>query len=224
VTRRTHQPSSPPSGIGRRRLAARADGNEEYQTRRRELVQAAATVFKEKGYEAATLNDVAERVGADRASLYYYVGGKHELFEEVVRDLVAANLAEVERILKLDVPPDQKLRLVIERLIWSYEEYYPAMYVYIQEDMGKVASAESEWAQEMTRQTRRFESSTIKLIKQCVEEGIFRDDVRLDLAANALFGMLNWTHRWFRPGPKLSATDMTEAFWTIFFDGMHERS
>jgi hypothetical protein len=104
----------------------------------------------------------------------------------------------------------------------SYEENYPHMYVYIQEDMRKVASEESEWAKEMTRQTRRFESSTIKLIKQAVDQGIFRGDVRPELAANALFGMVNWTHRWFKPGKKLNARDLTDSFWTIFIDGMRK--
>jgi AcrR family transcriptional regulator len=179
-------------------------------------------VFKEKGYEAATLNDIAERVGADRASLYYYVGGKEELFQEAVRGGVAENLAEVERILKLDESPEQKLRLIVERLLTSYEANYPHMYVYIQEDMGKVASEESEWAKEMTRQTRRFESITIRLINQAIEQGRFRDDIRPELAANALFGMINWTHRWFKPGKKLSASQLTDSFWTIFVEGMRK--
>jgi AcrR family transcriptional regulator len=213
----------PESGIGRRRKAAkRAGNNKEYQEKRRELIRVAATVFKEKGYEAATLNDIAERVGADRASLYYYVGGKEELFQEAVRDGVASNLAEVERILKLDESPEGKLRLIVEMLLSSYEENYPHMYVYIQEDMRKVASEESEWAKEMTRQTRRFESITIKLINQAIDEGIFRDDLRPELAANALFGMVNWTHRWFKPGKKLSASELTDSFWTIFFEGMRK--
>jgi AcrR family transcriptional regulator len=213
--------AAPESGIGRRRRAAKgAEGNEEYQAKRRELIRVAATVFKEKGYEAATLNDIAERVGADRASLYYYVGGKQELFQEAIRGGVADNLLDVDRILKLDVAPDEKLRLIVERLLTSYEAYYPAMYVYIQEDMRRVASDESDWAKDMTRQTRRFESITIKLIKQAVDEGRFRADVQPDLAANALFGMVNWTHRWFKPGKKLSASQLTDTFWTIFFDGM----
>jgi AcrR family transcriptional regulator len=208
------------SGIGRRRAAALAEGNEDYTAKRRELIQAAATVFKEKGYEAATLNDVAERLGADRASLYYYVAGKEELFQEAVRGGVEANLTEVERILKLDETPDDKLRMIVAQLLSSYEQNYPHMYVYIQEDMRKVSSEHSDWAKEMTRQTRRFEAITLKLIKQAIADGRFRDDVPPDLAANALFGMVNWTHRWFKPGKKSSPTDVTDAFWTIFFDGM----
>jgi AcrR family transcriptional regulator len=214
-------PAAAESGIGRRRQAAKGSkSNAEYQAKRRELIQVGATVFKEKGYEAATLNDIAERVGVDRASLYYYVGGKEELLHEAVRGGVAENLAEVERILKLDESPEEKLRLIVARLLRSYEESYPAMYVYIQEDMSKVASEDSEWAQEMTRQTRRFENATLKVIKQAQEEGRFRTDISPELAANGLFGMVNWTHRWFKPGKKLNAEQIIDAFWSIFFEGM----
>jgi AcrR family transcriptional regulator len=211
------------SGIGRRRAAALAEGGDEYQSKRRELIQAAATVFKEKGYDAATLNDVAELVGADRASLYYYVGGKEELFQEAVRGGVEANLAEVERILKLDELPEEKLRLIARRLLGSYEEHYPSMYVYIQEDMGKVASIDSEWAREMQRAERRFVSVTIALIKEAIDAGRLRDDVRPEVAANALFGMVNWTHRWFKPGKKLAAAELADSFCEIFFAGMQKR-
>jgi hypothetical protein len=97
------------------------------------------------------------------------------------------------------------------------------MYVYIQEDMRKVASEKTTWAKQMTRQTRRFEALTVGLIEQGIEEGTFREDVRVDLAANALFGMANWTHRWFKPGRQLGATEMAEAFAAIFLDGMMKK-
>jgi TetR/AcrR family transcriptional regulator, cholesterol catabolism regulator len=211
------------SGIGRRRAAALAEGGDEYQSKRRELIKAAATVFKEKGYDAATLNDVAELVGADRASLYYYVGGKEELFQETVRGGVEANLAEVERIMKLDELPEEKLRRIARRLLTSYEEHYPSMFVYIQEDMGKVASIDSEWAREMRRAERRFVSVTIALIQEAIDAGRLRDDVRPEVAANALFGMVNWTHRWFKPGKKLAAAELADSFCEIFFAGMEKR-
>jgi AcrR family transcriptional regulator len=208
------------SGIQRRRNAALADGSKEYRKRRLELVSAAADVFRERGYADATLNDIAARVGADRASLYYYFGGKEELFREAVRGVVEANLKEVARIMASDAGPDRKLRLIVNTLISSYERHYPHMYVYIQEEMRRVGVDDTEWAREMTVYTREFEASTIGLVKECIAAGIFRSDVRADLAINALYGMLQWTHRWFVPSPDLSAVEMADAFWTIFVDGM----
>lgn len=208
------------SAIGRRREAQRPGGSEEYETRRRELIEAAGAVFKEKGYEAATLNDVAERIGADRASLYYYVGSKYDLFQQAVKGVLDANLKEAERIVKRDGTAREKLQRVIEQLISSYAENYPYTYIYIQEDMRRVATDDSAWSRQMMRATRRFESITSSLVRQAVEEGEFRDDVPVDLAVKALFGMLNWTHRWFQPGKAVSAAALADSFSAIFFDGM----
>jgi TetR/AcrR family transcriptional regulator, cholesterol catabolism regulator len=210
----------PQSAIGRRREARKPSGSQEYEARRRELIEAAAAVFKEKGYEAATLNDIAERIGADRASLYYYVASKHELFEEAVKGVLESNLEEAERVLAGEGDARGKLQLIIERLISSYEENYPHTYLYIQEDMRRVATYNSDWSREMIRKTRRFESIVFSLVAAAVEEGKFRDDVSVDLAVKALFGMLNWTHRWFQPGRHVSGRELADAFTAIFLDGM----
>jgi AcrR family transcriptional regulator len=212
--------SAPQSNIERRRLAARAEGGEEYQARFRELVNVAADVFKEKGYEAATLGEIAERLGSVRASLYYYVSGKEELFQEAVRDILARNLAEAERIHKLDLPVREKLDLLISRLISSYEEHYPHMSVYVQENMQRVNRERTVWATQMVRETRRYEKVWIDLLQQGMDEGVLRNDIPVVLAANIVFGMCNWMHRWFKPGAKLTAAQIADAISKVFFEGM----
>ena len=53
--------------------------------RRAALVNTAARVLMKKDYQAASDNDVVRAVGMDRASLFYYVSGNEELFQEVIR-------------------------------------------------------------------------------------------------------------------------------------------
>jgi len=214
------QPSdAPQSGIARRRQAAKREPNQEYVAKRAALVRAAADAFVEKGYDAVTLNDIAERLGTDRASLYYYVASKEELLQETVQGTIDANVKELERILKLDLSARDRLHQLIVVLVTSYEADYPYSYVYIQEDMRKVGSDDSPWAKQMTRQTRRVEAIAAKLIQEGIAAGELRDDVDPKLAANALFGMVNWTHRWFSPKRKLTAEEVADAFSAIFFDG-----
>jgi AcrR family transcriptional regulator len=214
--------TSASSRIGQRRAAALNDGKEIYRAKRKELIHVAATVFRERGYEGATLNDIAEAFGSDRASLYYYVAGKEELLQEAVRGVLDENVAEAERILATDADAITKLRRLVERLIASYEEHYPYMFVYIQEDMRKVSREASPWAQQMVRQTRRFEAIVIKLIEEAIADGAFRDDVPVRLAANSLFGMVNWTHRWFKPSRRSSAQQVADAFCKVFLEGMQK--
>lgn len=209
------------SNIARRRKSALADGSADYRLRRDEIVQAASRLFKERGYKSVTLAQIAEVAGVDRATVYYYVGSKEELFREAVEDLVDKNAAKAQRIFRAkDLDPKQKLTQLVEALMCSYEEHYPHMYVYIQEEMHQVASDTSDWAQSMSRHTHRWETIFIKLVEEGMESGVLRRDIPASIAVNALFGMLNWTHRWFKPGGKRTAKDIAAWFSDIFFNGM----
>ena len=211
------------SGISRRRHAAQRRPRADYAARRAEIVQAAAEVFREKGYQAATLNDIAERLGTDRASLYYYVADKEELFHETIQGVLDSNLERAEEVYASELDPVSKLRSLVGTVLASYEANYPHMFVYIQEDMAQVAASQASWAGEMVRKTRRLERIFQSVIDDAVDDGQFRDDVSSRLAAYALYGMLNWTHRWFTPGKRFKAAELAEAFSSIFTNGMSQR-
>lgn len=204
-----------------RRQAALAEGGVDYAAKRAELINVAARVFREKGYSSATLNDIATVFGTDRASLYYYVGSKEELFHECIKGVLDDNLTKGREIVGSDRTPRQKLTDLIEVVLASYEQNYPHMYVYIQEDMQHIASDDDAWATRMVEQTRRFEKLFLGLIDDGVADGSFRADLDPSLVANGLFGMMTWTHRWFVPGRKYSASDLAEVFTAIFFDGIN---
>lgn len=209
------------SNISRRRRAALADGSAEYKLKRDELVRVAAMLFKDKGYNATTLNDIAKSANLDRASVYYYIGSKEEFFKEVIKAAVDQNIAEVEKLLRMrSLDPVQKLEKLIALLMTSYDECYPYMYVYIQEQMHIVAEEGTTWAQNMAQQTHRFEQAALTLIDQGIAKGLLRDDVVPVLAANAMFGMLNWTHRWHKPEGRYGAAEIASTFSRIFLDGM----
>jgi hypothetical protein len=135
------------------------------------------------------------------------------------------NLAEAARIVAADTTAREKLGKLIELQITSYEANYPYVYVYIQEDMGKVAFQSTPWAKEMVRKTRRFESLVTDIITSGIRNGEFREDLSVPLVVKTLFGMVNWTHRWFKPGDrKYTAQQTINTFSAIFFDGMRRPS
>jgi len=211
------------SRISQRRSTARAEGGADYAQKRAQLVRAAADVFREKGYAAATLNDVAERVGADRATLYYYVGSKEDLFQECVTASIENNVAAAEEIVARPISSREKLFELISTLINSQVEHYPYQYVYIQEDMRQVESQDARWAQTMVGHTRRLERLFLDVIAEGVASHEFRADLSNTLIANTLFGMTQWTHRWYVPGTsKYSADELIRVFSSILFEGIAE--
>ena len=114
-----HPPQASSSGLSKRRRSAQVEGSAGYQAKRNELLQIAGDVFKEKGFEAATLNDIAARFGTDRAAIYYYFAGKQEIFQEVFQAtakkvLDENHLAEATRVAGFEIAAHEKLRLLIE--------------------------------------------------------------------------------------------------------------
>lgn len=218
-------PEAARSGLSQRRKRAQVEGDATYRAKRNELLQIAGDVFKGKGYERTTLNDIAARFGTDRAAIYYYFAGKEEIFQEVfqatAKKVLDDNLTEATRVAALEISAREKLRLLIEVQIRSYEANYPYVYVYIQEDMGKVAYQTTPWAKEMVRKTRRFETIVTEVITGGIRHGEFREDLSVPLVVKTLFGMVNWTHRWFKPGDrKYTAQQTIDTFSAIFFDGL----
>lgn len=210
------------TGIEGRRRAAIKEGKAGYTRRRQEIIETSAQVFRELGYEAATLNDVATRLNTDRASLYYYVGSKEELLHEIVRIVLNENVATAERVKAQAGTAIEKIESLVEEMISSYERNYPHAFVYV-DDMGRISREDSDWAREVVRSSKTFETILESILEQGKADGELRPDLNTHLCALALFGMVNWTHRWYRPDSRFSASEITATFSTLFLDGYSTR-
>jgi AcrR family transcriptional regulator len=210
------------SGIEARRKAALEDGGATYLARRKEIIQAAAGVFRERGFDAATLRDVADALNTDRATLYYYVGSKEDLLQEIVRDVLGADVKIAESVKRSRASTPKKIRTLIESMVFSYAENYPHIAVFT-EDSARIARQNSEWAVDVVARVRRYESLVRAILDKGRRDGTLRDDLPPELCSLALFGMINWMHRWYRPGGKWSPEEVANTFTEIFLGGYGAR-
>jgi len=82
-----------------------------------ELIEAASSVFGEKGYAATRLEDVARRAGVSKATVYVYFENKESLFRAVARGAMDSRAAEI----RLETPEfDEPLALALEKLITRF--------------------------------------------------------------------------------------------------------
>lgn len=207
------------SGIAKRRAAARAEGSPRYLERRRAVIKAAAKIFKERGLADTSIDDIAQAAGIYRASLYYYVESKEELFEEVVLDALVSNIEMAEAIRDGDGAPDDKLSELLHRLLQSYADYYPHLYVFLQEDTSRMGARRGS-AVDIVDLQRRFDRALIAIVQEGMRAGTFRTDVPPRLAAYGIIGMANWTHRWFHPDGPVGPDEVAKAFATMAVDGL----
>lgn len=82
--------------------------------RKQEIVQTAATLFKERGYSAVTMRDLAETLGIKAASLYNHIHSKQEILELLVITLAEKFTLGMQEIMEMPVSASEKLRKAIE--------------------------------------------------------------------------------------------------------------
>ena len=191
--------TTPTSDIGRRRGKALDKGSASYREKRSEIAKAAALVFNKHGFNATSLSAVADELGMDRATLYYYISNKQELFDEVVREASELNIAAAEAARDAEGEPLDRLRVVITELMSSYAANYPLLYVYLRENLSAVDPDRTEWSRYMRGLSHRFEDAVIAIVQEGIDNGSIRPLASARVLAFGVLGMVGWTNRWFVP-------------------------
>jgi AcrR family transcriptional regulator len=181
-----------------------------------QVIDAAEQVFAQKGFEAATMANVADAMHASRATLYYYVSSKDELLELVIRDFVAVQAERLHSLPLEGLEPEEQLRRVFAIALAPFGA---------DADLARIFIREADrLPPQLRREQRTLERSIQKEVEQILEEGMksgaFRRDLDPRLAALALFGMVNWLHVWYRHDRGFSIGAIAEAYADLFLGGV----
>lgn len=159
-----------------------------------ELVSAAARVFADRGYERASLQQVADVLGFDKASIYHYVAGKEALLFEVCRDVHAGLTDNVEQTRAEPGTVLDRLRSFVVRHVLLTLRNMPESVVF-HRDFDSLSESHRAEILAARNQYAMF-------VEELVGEGQAVGLIRSDMPARVLaFGTLaagNYVHRWFR--------------------------
>lgn len=184
--------------------------------REQEIIAAAAKVFNEKGYHAATTRDIAAAVGIQQATLYYYISSKEELLYLVVREPIVRLYHQVEDIVKAQLPSRTKIERALAAHLAAFDESYPHMFVYVQE-LPNLLDKLQDKIQESPRQYQRLWE---ELLRQGCAAGELRVDLDVTATVFMIFGMCNWLHRWYRQGGRLDTATLAQQYARAILDGI----
>ena len=185
-------------------------------SRERDIVATAARLFKEKGYRATTLEDIAAAVGMLKGSLYYYIRSKEELLYLVVRDPIREVYSELEAIVAADLPFTEKIAQAIANHMTVFHLHYPHIAVYLHDYRHLMDKLE----QNVIETPKQYQRLWDTLLRQGIAAGEIRNDVDVTMAGYALLGMCNWAYRWYNPAGRLSPQEIAEVFTKIALQGL----
>lgn len=187
---------------------------------RERILDAAAVCFRERGFAATRLSDIADAAGMQAPSLYYHFDSKEELIEEVLSLGVTRTFAHVqERVSK--VPEEDKLgrlRAAIEahlEMVLETGNYSAAnlrLYGQMPEDIRK----------RLQRTQATVGRYWNQLLVEAQEAGAIRGDLDLSATRMLILGAVNWAAEWYRPG-RLSPAELGRQATAIVLEGIADR-
>lgn len=158
------------------------------------IVRAARQLFYERGYDATSMQDIADATGLHKSTLYHHIGSKEELLERMCRDL----LNELDQSLTVaserdDLSPRERVLLALDGAVsLALSDVVGTNIVIMQRsttDAGRTVS------QRRVTYNRKFTA----LVRAAQSAGEVRTDVDPALLTTSVLGMINWIVTWYRP-------------------------
>ena len=180
-------------------------------------MRAASQLFEQKGYAATSVQDIADRVGLQKASLYYYVDSKEEILFRIAREAINAFNDELERIVNMGQSPSETLRRAIAAHLEAVANNREVMTVFLRESYALPAEKQEIIHKESDRYTRLMQD----IVVRGMAAGEFRP-VDTTMVVMAILGACNWFYRWYDPQGRLSPQGIAAIFADLILTGLQK--
>lgn len=158
------------------------------------MLEHAARLFAEKGYDAASMRDIAGQIAVRPSSLYHHFPAKDRILFEICHDFQQDFNLEIVPELRSDRPPEDAIRAAIRSHILFSNRRWAQVLVSMRERRSLPAAQQAA----ISALRRQYRDAMASVIERGCESGLFSvPDVKL--AATAVLDMVNGLAQWFRP-------------------------
>ena len=154
--------------------------------KRRQILDAAVTVFARQGFHATRVSDIADEAGVAYGLVYHYFNSKDQVLNELFLERWSLLLAAIEEAEKTDVSHRDKLAMVAGFIFESYRHDPELMKVIIVE----VTRAANTFGLTHLAKIREAYVQIAGIVARAQAEGAFRDGITPEFAALAFYGLV----------------------------------
>lgn len=175
---------------------------------------AAADLFRQRGYRAATLDDIARAVGVSKPTLYGYFRSKEELLAAIFHRAMSLFERDLDAIRTSGDDPVTKLRRVIR--------FHVGAVIAERSFLAVFFSEEANLPPRLSRAIRRRKARYDRTVRAIVEAGVRKGTLKTTnprLLVFAMLGMSNWLYQWYDPAGEWDADTIAAGFIALLESG-----
>jgi AcrR family transcriptional regulator len=180
-----------------------------------QILSEAERIFARKGFEGASMRDIALACGISKSLLYHHFASKDEIYSRVavgstdelylfVRDRIPAG------------PPSAKIRAF---MVATAEYFRRHRWAWIASTTAFWNDPDRHRQKERLTRRDRYENFLRSLIEDAIEAGEIRN-VDVPMAGRLILSSLNWMHRWYNPNKSATPEQIADFYFDIVFNGL----
>jgi AcrR family transcriptional regulator len=189
-------------------------------SRKEQVIRKAAELFKDKGYAAASMRDLAQLLGIEAASLYSHIKSKEEILRSLCFDMATEFRKSLEEVEKQNLPASEKLRKGIVGHIQVMAKDLTASAVFMNEHRHLSQPFLRDFLLLRINYINRFKN----IIEQGIASGEFKNTIDKKLAVMTLFSSLNWMPMWYDPAGLIEPTELGAQLSDMLVNGLKQNS
>ncbi len=163
-------------------------------SRKEQIVLASAKLFREKGFEAASMRDIARALGIEAASLYSHIKSKDELLEIICFQMADRLLKAIDEVNDIYFNAEEKLRMAISNHVKIVTDDLDASSVFLRE----WRHLKPEKLKEFIPLRNKYEDGFTHILVNGENENVF-EAADKKFAVLTILSAVNWITEWYQP-------------------------
>ncbi len=186
--------------------------------RKEQIIDAAASLFKQKGYASTSMRDLATELGIEAASIYHHIKSKEELLEGICFDMANKFISNAKEVNDIYFNAEEKLRMAIQLHIETITQNQNQSAVFLSEWRNL-----SEPKLTLFKQLRQqYENQFTIILMDGENEDIF-DHIDKKFAVLSILSTINFVNEWYNPAGKMNAKQIAEKLSNFIMGGLRKR-
>ena len=178
---------------------ARAD---DYEDKKQSILDRAAALFSRRGFDCATMIDVANACGTSKSHLYHYFPAKEDLLFAIVSEHINELSTELSAIVELPLPAEERFSRFVNAFV-TRGAHSRDEHIVLMNDLKFLPDAKR-------KQVRTLETQLVELMTPAKVKAPY---------AMLLFGMIIWTFTWYRKTGEMSPQELADRISQLFVQG-----
>ncbi|MGY0694480.1 TetR/AcrR family transcriptional regulator [Virgibacillus sp. FSP13] len=183
---------------------------------RDDIIKESILLFEKKGFSETSIQDIVNILGVTKGTFYYYFSSKEQLLMEIHHAYITNLLDRQARIIGNDSTPMEKLTDIIRLLIMDVTENGPSARVYFRE----IRHLADENIENIKQKREQFRLNVENVVREGINQGLFKEDLRVDIITFGILGVTNWSYNWFKPDGEVSPEELVDIYADMILAGI----